>query len=1047
MVQPKSAHIVPTRFDAAMKQLLRNTILRFALPIAICLSCGDSFAQRKMIVNGQEVTIPEGVQITPGMIPGGMVPGGPPPNAAPSPAEDANGGEEKSKEGESKQGDAKPEGPIARPSEPPEPPDRKELDVRPDETGMVHFNFRNQSWPDVLRWLAEVSDMSLDWQELPNDYLNLATQEKQSLEHTRDLFNRHLLSRGYTLLEFDGVLQVAKTENINPSLVPKVRVSDLELLLPNQFVRVTFVLDTLVVDDIIEEFKSLMSKNGKLVSLSATNRIEAMDAAVNLQDIQRILNDEQSPAAIADLAREFVVQHIAATKAKDQIEEFMGKRRSSSPSGNINSMMMQQMQEMQQQMMAQMQQMQQGQQGGGGGRRRGNNNFYMIANDRTNSLIVHAPADQLALIESFLKRIDVPAYTSSLEGMRSRMKIYRLDSMDPETLVKNLLNMDILEPKTKLEADKKNKSLIAYASMADQLAISELIERLDGSPRNFEVVKLRRLRAEEVAGTIEFLMGVNKKEEDSNSRRNYYYFDPWSNNKEDDSQDRNEFRVAANTKDNQLLVWCNENELKEINNLLVKLGEIPSAESRNSKYRVIDASKSPETYKYLLKLQERFNQVAPNPLILPDASNFRTIDAPAEMPDEDVAAPSTNTSESTGEDSSAPSPSYDLESTDSENAGESTSNSDAPPVSIDKKAIGFQQNPSTKPARLLTAIGLSGDDSIDSEPKNADDNESGTGADSDVTGRGNLDRGTRMQPAPIQISVDERGNLILYSEDRQALEMLENLMLDMAPPKKDYYVFSVEHARASWIKLNLEDYFKDETKKKNDNFYRWVFDLPPEDDKKQDLSSEIKLRFIADNDTNTIIVTGSDEVTRATIRELIELWDVPEETDDSDVRFTRLVKIKYSQAPSIVEAIKDAYRDLLSSNDRAFQEQNQGGGGGGRGGSTEAKRESRSSVSNGGLNFSFSGRLSLGVDRLTNSIIVSAEGQPLLDLICEMIEELDQAARPNGATQIVQIGEGMGSKAMEKALRAIMKQQETAPNQQNQQAAQNAENGQVEFQQ
>ncbi len=148
-------------------------------------------------------------------------------------------------------------GPIKRKSEPPAPPDRKEFDIKPDEQGMVQFQFRNQAWPDLLRWLAEVSGMSLDWQELPNDYVNLATQRKYSIEETRDLFNRHLLARGYTMLEFDGFIQVAKTEGINPALVPKVSVDQLSSLPPNRFVRTTFPLTSLIATEVAEELKTL----------------------------------------------------------------------------------------------------------------------------------------------------------------------------------------------------------------------------------------------------------------------------------------------------------------------------------------------------------------------------------------------------------------------------------------------------------------------------------------------------------------------------------------------------------------------------------------------------------------------------------------------------------------------------------------------------------------------------------------------------------------------------------------------------------------------
>ena len=104
---------------------------------------------------------------------------------------------EKSREPPGKAAEAakKDEGPksVRRPSEPLSPPKPEELKVRPDEKGRVRFNFNGQPWPAVLEWLAQISGMSLDWQELPADYLNLATQRSYTIEEARDLINRHLL--------------------------------------------------------------------------------------------------------------------------------------------------------------------------------------------------------------------------------------------------------------------------------------------------------------------------------------------------------------------------------------------------------------------------------------------------------------------------------------------------------------------------------------------------------------------------------------------------------------------------------------------------------------------------------------------------------------------------------------------------------------------------------------------------------------------------------------------------------------------------------------
>ncbi|MCA9127465.1 MAG: hypothetical protein KDB22_10280 [Planctomycetales bacterium] len=291
-----------------------------------------------------------------------------------------------------------------------------------------------------------------------------------------------------------------------------------------------------------------------------------------------------------------------------------------------------------------------------------------------------------------------------------------------------------------------------------------------------------------------------------------------------------------------------------------------------------------------------------------------------------------------------------------------------------------------------------------------------------------------MNPPPVRISVDNAGNLVIQSNDPAALDRLEEMMRNNRPPKRPYDVFQIKHTSATWVKLSLEEYFEDEDKR-NDNRYRYYyFGMEDQKDESRQLGDKPSLRFISDIDTNTIVVIGADDLDRRTIKELIALWDVPEkENEEDNARYTKLVRVQYSRAQSIADALKEAYRDLLSANDKTFQE---------NGGGDEAKRSSTGGASvnsGGGMNFSFKGKLSMGVDSITNSILVSAEGQELLKIITEMIKELDEAARPEGGFEVYQLPPGVNGKSVKEALMRMLstpKNQEQEKNQQQQQQQQ-----------
>ncbi len=928
--------------------------------------------------------------------------------------------EEKGKDGK----DAKDTGPksVLRESAPPVPPNPDELKVRPNEKGLLEFQFRNQPWPDLLKWLAEVSQVSLDWQELPGDYLNLATQRPYSIEETRDAINRHLLLRGFTMLESEGVVSVVKIASINPAMVPRVDPPNLSMQPPHRFVRSSFELTFLLAADVHEEFKSMLSPNGKITPLVATNRLEVMDAAANLIDIHRVLEQEQSLEAIADLAREFPLKHARSSFVKEQLEIFLGLKKPPSTSrgggGGDLEMMQQQMQQQMQMQMEQMQQQQQQAQGGGPRKPTRKEEIYLVANDRNNSVIVHAPQNKMAIVASFIERMDVPNnQAADFERVGIRMKVFRLASLQPSELVKSLMAMDVLEPSTKLQVDENNQAIIAYASIADQYMIQSIIDRLDGSQRSAHVIQLRRLDAEAVAGSIKFLMGAEDEKKDENRNR-YSYFDFYSprstSNKKTDKM-----RVGANVQDNQILVWANEIEMEEVRGLLVKLGELPPPGGRASTTRVIDASRQPATYEYLKRLKEQFEKSSPNSIVIPDAIEFEepkneALEKKAPERPENAKAEVTLSSP-TNHDPIVSSTFVSVE--DDRPSKQSTENQTETNSPIPNGDSGQQSDDSAPKRRIIDPLGrrqavTPSVDSAAGDSPRSEQNRSEQAA----------------LPAKIVIQVDESGRLILQSSDPAALDRLEEMMQMNKPPQRPYDKFFVKYARASWVKLNLDEYFEKEKKRddRNDRFYSWIFDIPMEEkkDTSRQLGKKTELRFIADNDTSSIIAIGANDLDRRTIKELIELWDVPEPTNGKDVRYTKLVRIKHSNAEAIVNTIKEAYKDLLSSNDSALQA-NQGGRG-----NQENKREANQETvqEDGGLSSNFKGELSLGADVITNSVLVSARGEPLLNLVCEMINELDVAAAPQGNVEILQLSPGMAKGSMADALRAMLDKQDRQAN-------------------
>ena len=860
---------------------------------------------------------------------------------------------------------------LKRPTEPKQAPNPRAFDIKPDEQGMIQFQFRDQAWPDVLQWVADVSGLALDWQELPSDLLSIATPGKASLSETRDMINRHLLARGFTMLEFPGVLQVVKTKEVNASLIPRVDPEELESLPANRFVRTTYKLDTLIAKDLIEELKQLISANGSMRALSKTNRLEAMDTAANLAEIHRIISQEQSDEVLNNLAREFELQHVRATDVREQLAQFLKLEPSKNSNPQPGRMSPEEMEAQQQMMMQQQLAQQQGRQGAPKPATPSRAEVYLIANTRRNSIIVNAPPDKMAIVAAFITRVDVSNPDEDYQAMTTRMKVYRLTSLDPKQFVSSLMALNVLEPTTRLEADDKNKSMIAYASLADHLTIQETLKKLDGSARQAEVIALRRLRADEVAGTIRMLMGVEQDKKDDNQRRNYFSYDFYNQRNKETSKDM--LRIGVNAESNQLILWANEYESEEIKKLLLKLGELPPEARSDQRIRTIDGNRSEQMREYLERLKRTFDQKGIE-LEIPAESEFKS-DEPT-----DKAKPS---------------------------------DPDKPvPKAPELIQIGANEPKSKSHAATRANVFVATETTQQT-------------SNSDVPGKSDAPGKSPVAgKSAVKIRFDEQGNLVLESDDTKALDQLEEWMISNTPPEKEYDVFQIRHARAYWIKLNLEEYFKDDSNKKNDGDVLLGFLFGMESSKRDDdgpqLGKKRKLKLMSDSDSNTLLISGASPSQLKTIQRLVDLWDKPEKQDKQNLRYTKTVKVEYSKAQNVADAIKDAFRDLLSSNDKALARGQKEPGQAGAG--KESKHQSEDSISEGGMNYDFSGKLSLGVDAITNTIIVSAKGEDLLKLVCDMVQELDLKAKRNEAVEVLAVG-GTSTIALEKALKNLLRPQ------------------------
>lgn len=949
---------------------------------------------------------------------------------------------------------------VTRPDTPETPPDPDELNATPNEAGMLRLNFQGQPWPDVIRWLKRVSNKSLDWRELPGGYLNLSTHREYTVDEARNIINRHLLSRGYTILIRGEMMTVEKIDRLNPAMVPRVAPADLDSREDYEFVKVSFTLSALVADQAAEELKPMLSPNGKLVPLSQTNRLEAIDAVINLREIRDILTEEQSGDGSERRVWQFALKYVRAEDIVDPLYSLLGEQRpASGGGGSMSSSQMHQIQQQMQQMQKQLQQA--AQKGGGAGSEE--QKIQIVPVPRENVLLVTGPADKIALISDAVELLDQPSQRSqSMLDSISRTEVYRLENFDPDTFIETVRELGGLSPMTQIRADETRGAVIVSGSRTDHMILGVLLEKLDGTSREFQVIPLRKLDAEYVAGSIRLMMGVEEEKKEQSSRRSYYYnpFGYSRSSQEKESTDK--FTVDADVEYNRLLLRCTDFELKQVEDLLIKLGELPQPGGNPSRRRVFETGDVEDAMELIDRLQKVWPSRGKNRLkIIPPLIEREKEPVVPQSPISPDKLERTRPAREANDEKPAES--------NAVTTARSLRHDDSPSPLIDQRSIFLTASQSqvieTDPENAPGSDQATADEDATaptSAVRSSDESDASDEALKKLIERIRAKQGTSRtvpeegtgssEPPPIQIRIGANGELFVESDDPAALDLLEEVLDEYAPPKRDWKVIKLKYPQtwAYGIEVILKDIFKEEIEASESDdggmrfspFYGFYPGSSGGGGPRR-LSARKPLKIISDRDSHTILVQGASDEQLRMIEELIEVYDQPQSTEAHSIRKTQIFKIRYSKAAVIAEALKDVYRDLLSENDKALQEA--------RGNKKEDRPPERSytyiygASGNEGQEqeqpIRFKGLLSIGVDETANILIISAT-EGLIENVAQIVEELDLAAQPNSSFKVVQVNTRVNLRELQKKLEKMIgpKPPQQAKNQNGQGQPQNGNN-------
>jgi type II secretory pathway component GspD/PulD (secretin) len=596
--------------------------------------------------------------------------------------------------------------------------------VKP-KSEQVKLEFRQQAWLPALQWLAGELQMNLDWQSLPEGEFSLHSTKEYTLEEAEDLINMQLLARGYTLLKRGEVLRTMPLKEIDITLVPRIEPEDLTALPRHQFVRVSFPLQWMIAEEAAEEFRPLLSPYGQLSPMRSTNRLEVMDAVVNLREMYRLLTRAESDDARRERVAEFQLKHRPAEEVAIKVRQLLGLPPEATVSSNIQNQLDIEQTRFKVEAVKQM---------GSGAKellKDKRPDVFLTVNDKENSILVNAPPNKMEIVRQTIEAIDkpLPEHDSTWETV-SKVKVHEIEGFDPTAITSLLAALQAsgnLAKDARIQHETAYNRIIVFASAEDQLTISHLIESFRAKRRSAAVLPLGSLDAEYAVKAVQLILKTPQRP-------------PSAPGVASDGV----FQIEADPDHNRLLLWATDEELKEVQDFLLSLGDnANNTRAKPSNMHVINLNGA-VLQDVIERLESVWQDLSDAPLIIESAP-------PAKAPNSDPKAENATATE---------------------------------PVALNAS----MRNISSAERSLRLVSSKVGQDSA-----NADN-------------LPNTAEPAKNNAPPVRIVEGEDGELIILSRDAVAAQSAKQLLERILPEPESIVTIALKHCQAVSVRRQLEDF-------------------------------------------------------------------------------------------------------------------------------------------------------------------------------------------------------------------------------------------------
>ena len=331
-----------------------------------------------------------------------------------------------------------------------------------DGEGLIQIDFTDTEIAEFVKYISEITGKNFVLDSKVRGKITIMSPKKVTPEEAYQVFLSVLEVYGYATVQVGTVTKVvpgpeAKTKN------PETRLFDAKLSESDKMVTQLLSMDYAKVEDVVKLLQPMISKGSLMVAYSPTNTLIITDVESNIQRLVTILRaidihgvGEELTVIPLKYAGAAEMAKLATTLFESK-DSTASRPRVKSKSGNTSTVAS------------------------------SGDVVKIVADERTNSLIVLASKDDTEAIMAFVELLDKEQPTG--EG---KIQVVYLQNATAEEVVKvlqalpgkqtdtqNKAEAPVVSKDVQISADKATNSIIIVANKEDFAVLRDVIEKLD----------------------------------------------------------------------------------------------------------------------------------------------------------------------------------------------------------------------------------------------------------------------------------------------------------------------------------------------------------------------------------------------------------------------------------------------------------------------------------------------------------------------------------------------------------------------------------------